>query len=301
MSKVSVVLYGSNGLLFKPLTEKFIENYKDVIELPIKVITRDATNKVSTDDIRYYQVDSTNSEDFRDVLTGADVLINIAGLGWDTPIQAAYDLKIPLKLYIGPQFGSELDKSDLAKEVPIFNCKFDHTIYWRKKGFKVIDFLNSLFIIDGSINTDDLVMFDYNKDDNSVNVFGDENLKNDYSYLADVGNGVGALIKKGHLEGFETLKDRIYISSVQLSQNDIFLNYEKRHGTKLNKRYVSKEQCLQEAIDRAKSNFSWHEIWYYIHVVCAQGAEKGAVFASSDKEYLNPNESLFKWTKYSSY
>lgn len=298
MSKLNIVLYGSSGVLFEPFTKRLIESFSDIVALPIRVITRDASKKISNDYVEFFEVDTEKSISFKTVLTDAAVLINIAGMGWDAPIKAAQDLKIPLKLYIGPNYGGELDKIDFVKIVPDLNGKFQHNQYWRTQGFKVIDLMTSIFVIEGGFNTDDLVMFNHDKDQNTVERFGDKDTLFDISYIQDVAWVVGSIIRKGAEIDFNILPNRILVSSDKISQEDVFKRYENSHGIQLKRITTSKEQSMNEAIERAKAGFSWFDIWYYVHVFIGQGKNGGLYFEHTDNEYINPKEVYFKWTKY---
>ncbi|GMM31655.1 hypothetical protein DAMA08_044000 [Martiniozyma asiatica (nom. inval.)] len=254
--------------------------------------------KISNDYVEFFEVDTEKSISFKTVLTDAAVLINIAGMGWDAPIKAAQDLKIPLKLYIGPNYGGELDKIDFVKIVPDLDGKFQHNQYWRTQGFKVIDLMTSIFVIEGGFNTDDLVMFNHDKDQNTVERFGDKDTLFDISYIQDVAWVVGSIIRKGAEIDFNTLPNRILVSSDKISQEDVFKRYENSHGIQLKRITTSKEQSMNEAIERAKAGFSWFDIWYYVHVFIGQGKNGGLYFEHTDNEYINPKEVYFKWTKY---
>lgn len=294
MSKVNVVIYGTNGLLFKPVTDALINKFSEVVNFPIRALTRDASKKTSDDKIKYYTTNVDDLETFKEPFENADVYINLtAFVNWEAPLEAVQKYNVPLKLYIGPQFGSELDRTIYSNTG--ITAKFDHTNSWRAKGhFKVVDLVTSLFVTD-FVNS--LGLFDFNKETNELTVYGEETDKFDVSFLPDVGNAVAALVKKGAEEGFTTLKERIRISSSKISYNDIIAKYEKNNNVKVVVKREPREKLLNESLEKAKT-FSWNDFLYYLKAITAAGEDKGNSWSTNDDEYLNPNESLFKWTRY---
>lgn len=293
-AKLNIALYGTGGLLFEPIVQRLLESYKDIINLPLRGLTRDASKKVSTEEIKYFTCHSDDSSTFKQALEGVDVLINLAGSNWDPPISAVVEFSIDLKLYIGPQFGTELDKS-LFVDYGIAG-KFKHTNHWRTKGnFKVVDLVTSLFVDEW---IEDLVIFDYKKDTKDADIYGLEEDCIDITYFPDIAWSVGEIIKRGNSNGFATLMDKIRISSDQIQLKQLFDKFEKKNDVQVIKHIHNRNILINKALKMAQTNFSWDDIYFYLKAVVASGVDKGACFSETENEYINKEESVFKWTKF---
>lgn len=293
-AKLNIALYGTGGVLFEPITQRLLESYKGIINLPLRGLTRDASKKVSTYEIKYFTCESDDLTTFKSGLECVDVLINLAGSNWDPPIAAAVALNIDLKLYIGPQFGTELDKS-LFVDYGIA-IKFQHTNHWRTKGnYKTVDLVTSLFVDEW---IEDLIIFDYNRDLKEADIYGFEDDTIDISYFPDIAWAVGEIIKQGNNNGFKTLMDRIRISSDKIQLKQLFDKFEEKNNVKVIKHIHAREVLISSALELAKKNFTWNDIYFYLKAVVASGVDKGASFSVTENEYINPDEVIFKWTKF---
>lgn len=293
MGKLNIALYGTGGVLFEPITQRLLESYTDIINLPLRGLTRDQKKK-STTEIKYYGCRPDDLSSYREALEKVDILINLAGSNWDPPIEAAVKYNVDLKLYIGPQFGTELDKCVFANYG--IGIKFAHTNYWRKKGnYKVVDLVTSLFV-DAWI--EDLIIFDYNRENKTAQIYGDEKDCIDISYFPDIAWCVGEIIKRGNSNGFDSLLDKIRISSDKICLKQLFDKFEKINNVHVSKVFHPREELIDAALERARTKFSWDDIYFYLKAVVASGIDKGALFSETENEYLNSGEHVFKWTKF---
>ncbi|ODV85548.1 hypothetical protein CANARDRAFT_7655 [[Candida] arabinofermentans NRRL YB-2248] len=297
-SKPIIAVYGTNGFLGKPTIAALTSSsFVDKIQLPLRVLTRDPSKYTESKYIRYYKADATDVDSFEDAVTGIDVFVNLGPAHHlDTPLDALVKYAKGIKLYIPSQFGTELDKSDTLLD-GFLKVKADHSAKARAAGLKTVDVISSLFFAEGAFLTENLGVVELDKSTKSVTIRGDPTVKADISYLPDIGKAVASIATFGD---YSKLPDKIRISSDRVSQEEIVKQYEVKHQVTLKRNYVSYEDTLADSKARWAKGFDFKDFFFYLQFLFASGTDKGLSFSKNENELVNPKESLWTWTKFTS-
>ncbi|GMG19980.1 unnamed protein product [Ambrosiozyma monospora] len=298
MPKPVIAVFGTHGALGKPTLDALISStFSFKVSLPIRAITRDPSQYTSNDQVKYYKADAADIDSFKDALTGVNVLINLGGTAdpqhFDAPLDGLLKFaKSTVKLYIPSQFGTELDVVDLPG---FLDVKTKHSDKARAAGLKTVDVITSLFFSPGSFLYERVLGLDSST--NTAVVRGDKDTKFDVSYLGDIGKALAAIVTFGNLG---ELPDKIRISSDRITNDQALNNYEKIHGVKITREYVSKADTYKKAHELYDAGFSFKDFSFYLQYFVSEGDDKGVAFSNNEDELVNPGESLFKWTKFGS-
>ncbi|ODV61614.1 uncharacterized protein ASCRUDRAFT_75604 [Ascoidea rubescens DSM 1968] len=290
-----IAVFGTNGLLGKPVLEALTSStFSKYFSFPIIAITRDKSRFTSTNLIEFREANLDQSNDsFTQALKDVDVLINVASLDIQlNTLLGAIVKSSSVKLYIPTQFGMELTK--IQDYLPIIDIKIKHSEKARKLGIKTVDISTGLFAVPGSFLYEWLGAVGYSRDDNVATIIGDPDLKFAISKLEDIGKSVASIVSKDP----NTLPDSVRIYSDLVSQEQVLERYERSHNIKINRQYITKQQGLEKAQDTLKNGFNIKDFFFYLQVVASQGIDKGSSFSSDERDFVNPNESLFDWGKF---
>ncbi|CAD1812073.1 unnamed protein product [Candida parapsilosis] len=295
-SKASIAILGLNGKLGKHVINAINSGIFDSkIQFPVKAITR-KEGHTSTDKIEYIVSPETSVEDTHliDSLKGIDVFIDLTGASPEASEKVKQIVtKIKPQLFIPSQFGSDVEQ--VQKYAPGFLAKktqLSQSI--RQLGIKVVDIYTSFFAIPGSVLYDMVTPVGIFED--GIHLIGDIDQKFSISKLEDIGRVVLSVATH---KLYKDLPDTIHVASDTVTVKDVIDQYEKSKGTKLN--IVSKksaEEGKKEFLDKYNAGFDFNDFVFYLQTIIAQGVDKGVYFGKLDNELVNPNESLWKWSKY---
>ncbi|GMM33620.1 hypothetical protein DASC09_009450 [Saccharomycopsis crataegensis] len=300
MSKPVIAIIGINGNLGSPVIKQLTSpQFKDNFSLPIKAITRDASKKLTDELIEYIEINELNVEKYVQALTGVDVVISLVGPRQilDTLAEA---LKIAKpKLYIPSQFGTLI--ADGEKVISgVVGYKDKHSQRVRDEaGVKTVDISTSLFCVPGSFLYELVGCAGYDRDTNQITYIGDENTKFGTSSLIDIAKVIAILVSKSN---YQDIPNNVNIYSDITSQREIVDHYVGTHPDIQPVKQLPNIP-LDEAIVQVKkalaNGFSMKPFMKYLQVLSAAGEGKGLAFIDNNhREYVNPGESIFTWTKY---
>lgn len=292
---VKVAIYGIHGLLgSRTIKSVLSEPFASKITFPVKVVTSDTSKKPIEDDRLEYV--SYKDVPFKEAFAGVDVVVNLSNPAF-APVQDVLEAVIAnkVKLYIPSQFGTDLEA--LEDNFPGFlRSKLDHSAAARNAGIKTVDIYTGLFIDeDQKFMGKELSILDLNAETNTVELIGDKNTKFNPSFLQDIGKSIAALVI---FEDFSKIPNTIRIFSDKVTAGDLLAHYEKVHSVKLNVKKIPTTDVIAAA-KKCFVNFTFADFRLYLQSFVAMGEGKGIVFENNNsREFVNPNESLFKWTKY---
>lgn len=292
---VKVAIYAIHGLLGPKTIEAVLsEPFASKITFPVKLVTSDVSKKPIEDDRLEYI--SYKDVPFKEAFAGVDVVVNLSNPAF-APVGDVLAAVIAnnVKLYIPSQFGSDLENLD-ANFPGFLKMKTDHSAAARAAGIKTVDIYNGLFI-DGEqkFMGKELSVLDFDTETNTVELIGDENTKINPSFLQDIGKTIAALATYGD---YTKIPDSIRIFSDYVTLGDLVAHYEKVHNVKLNVKKIPSADVVAAA-KKAFTNFTFADFRLYLQSFVALGEGKGMICENdNNKEFVNPNESLFKWTKY---
>jgi nucleoside-diphosphate-sugar epimerase len=295
MSKTSIAVFGLTGALGKPVLEALgSSQFADKIQFPVKAISR--SDHASTDTIQYIKADLSETEKIASELSGTDVIIELTAPTSD--IFASIEeivAQVKPKLFIPSQFG--VDINAVEKYAPGFlGQKQAHSANVRKLGVKVVDIVTGFFAVPGTFLYEWVAHVGVNSQESTLEVRGDINQNISYSSLSDIANAVVATAT--HSNPSE-LPDLIKFQSGQITVKEITNSFEKKHNVKLTTtREISKDQALSEFQELLAKGFNPNDFFSYLHYIVSQGDDNGVSFTSTDNELLNPNESVWKYSKY---
>lgn len=293
MSKPTITVFGTNGFLGKPILAALeSETFVSKIQLPIRAITRDPSKYEDTEVVKYYKGDISDVESFKEALTGTDVFINVGPFNehFDNPLLAAKKYA-DLKLYIPSQFGTDFDNADFD----IIPAKAEHSKKAREAGIKTVDIYSSLFAVPGVFLYEVLGAVGYDAETKVATIRGDPDFKFDISFLPDIGNAVAAIAT---YKDYQSLPDKFRISSDKVSQEQVLKHYEETHDVKIERKYITKEETFREGAEKLAKGFSFADFFFYLQSFLSQGTDKGLSFSKNDNDLINPDESVFKYTKF---
>ncbi|KAH3680398.1 hypothetical protein WICMUC_000329 [Wickerhamomyces mucosus] len=295
----SVAVIGLNGRLGKPIIESLLsEPFISKINTPIKLLTTNSDKQVVSNDKLQYINYKTLDGGLKTALKDVDVVINLGNIP-KSPIQDILDAIIAnnVKLYIPSQFGTDLQATEV--DFPGFlNVKTQHSKAARDAGIKTVDVITGLFIEDDQTYSGrPFGVFNFNEEKKEIEIIGDEDesIQLNPSFFRDIGNSVAAIVTSSD---YSKIPNRVRIFSDKVTLGDYIKRYENQTGIKLNRTYKKVDEIVQEAKLKYQ-NFSFADFGFYLKTFAAQGENKGLTFEKeNEKEIINPNESLFKWTKY---
>lgn len=230
-----------------------------------------------------------------DALKGFDVVISLVNVpaGPNNEILASVIANQP-KLYIPSQFGCDVEATQ-ADFPGFLSIKSDHSNAARAAGIKTVD-IASTFFYDGETFIGIPVPF-YPIKDNSIEIIGEENAEVQFSNFKDIGQVVAIA---STYPDYSKLPDKLRIYSDSTTVGALIEKYEKKNGVKLSvshKDFASTFSTLKE--NHAKNGVDWTQFVTYLNLIQISGDGKGAIFTSeNEREFINPNESLFKWSKF---
>lgn len=288
----TVAVYGLNGLLgIHVINALLSEPFVSKIKTPIKLITHSAKRIVESDKVEYVDI---NQVGLKKAFEGVDAVVNLAnfphGANQDV-IDAVVEDNV--KLYIPSQFGTDIVAAQ--KTFPGFlQPKVDHSNAARAAGVKTVDIITSLFVApDQLFMGHPLSILNFDSEKNEVEIVGDESTPINPSFLNDIGKVVAALVTK---DDYSSIPDTVRVYSGKVTLGDLVEHYNKTHNTSLNKKYVKPETVIEQA---KNTPFSFEHFVLYLRAILAGGEGNGNIFETeNDREFVNPDESLFKWTKY---
>lgn len=295
MSKVSVAILGINGTVGEPLIESIqSETFASKFQFPILAVTRDPSKYTSTDKIKYIEGDYVNHAALAEKLNGIDVIVELLHpdpvlFGKIEKLVAA----VKPKLFIPSHYGMDLPK--VNKIFPNFlGLKTAHSANVRALGIKVVDVYTSFFSERGWL--EDIVrQVGIDTESKSVTYFSSPDAPFSYTAITDVGRTVAAVISLPISE----LPDELRVESGKLTPAEVVKRYEETHNVKLEvKGTVPRDEVIKKAKEEWAKGFDESKFFYYLQVVASLGEGYGANFPETDRELINPGESLWTWTKY---
>jgi hypothetical protein len=291
----TVAVYGLNGVLGIHIINALLsEPFISKIKIPIRLITSSDKRIVDSDKVEYVKV--SDSADLKKAFEGIDVVINSNNF----PNSVAPELIDALvankvKLYIPSQFGTDLTTA--GKDFPGFlDFKDSHSKAARDAGIKTVDIYTGLFHpADEKFFGSKFQVLNFDPDKKEVDIIGGESTLINPSFLPDVGKVVAALVTK---DDHASIPDSIRTYSDRVTLGDLVAHYERVNSTTLTKKYIDPQELIAEAKKKFE-NFSFDDFLLYLQAFIAGGEGKGIIFEqNNDREFINPGESLFKWTKY---
>lgn len=291
------MIFGATGALGAPTIEAFNSVlFKDKINAPVRVFSRKVDESKNTDAVKYVAGDIlADSEGVIAAISGADVIISLlAGTPELTLAIEKVVLEVKPKLYIPSQFGADLSR--VENIFPgIMATKSEHCDRLRKQGVNVVEIYTSYFVggpwlyeINGHVGIDTT-----NK---SVTYLGSADQDFSYTHLSDVGRAIAVVATSDPAQFPAVLK----IQSGKSTPAEITKLWETRHNTKLEvKGVIPRDQVLTEAKEDWRTNgFDFKKFFYYLNVLLAAGKEGGLLFLEDNNELINPDETLWKWSKF---
>lgn len=299
MPKPVIAIVGINGFLGAPVLKQLISSkFESNFSLPIKVITRDASKNMNTESVKYVEVNELDAGKYAEAFKGVDVIINLTGSPdvLDT-LAKALQIAKP-KLYIPSQFGTLVEAGD--KVIPgVLDYKTKHSEAVRRAGIKTVDISTSLFFVPDAFLYEFIGNAGYDTETNDVTYYGDENTRFGVSSLIDIAKVVAILVSK---ENYEDIPNNINIYSDITTQKEIVEVFERKHPHLAPiKRLpnIPLDVAIEEVKKEFSAGFSMEAFMKYLQVLSASGEGKGlAFFENNHREYVNPNESVFAWTRY---
>ncbi|CCG25257.1 hypothetical protein CORT_0H01440 [Candida orthopsilosis Co 90-125] len=296
MSKASIAIIGLNGFLGKHALNAINSGIFDSkIQFPIKAISR-KEGSTSTDKIQYIVSPETSAEDAHliESIKGVDAIIDLTGASPEASAKVQKLVaKVKPQLFIPSQFGTDIHQAD-AYAPGFLVSKTQTSEAIRQLGIKVVDIYTSIFAIPGLFLYEMVSPVGIHED--GIHLIGDINQKFNVSKLEDVGNVVLAVATH---KPYADLPDTIHVASDTITVKDVISKFESAKGIKLD--LVSEktaEQGKQEFLAKLNAGFNLSDFVFYLQVIIAQGLDKGLYFSQLDNELVNPNESLWKWSKY---
>ncbi|GEQ72349.1 hypothetical protein JCM33374_g6036 [Metschnikowia sp. JCM 33374] len=248
MSKPTVAVFGLNGNLGASTLAAFESStFSDKFQLPILAVTRDASNKTSTDVVKYVQGDIQNGQDaLIKELANVDVAISLLGATPDVLGHIEGVLKgIKPKVYIPSQFGIDIPAG--SKILPgLLTFKSTHSENVRALGIKVVDISTSLFA--GGIWLHQVVgHVGIDSESKSVTYLGSPDTKFSFTTIDDIGKVVVSVASKAFAAPVD-FPDTLRVQSGVLTPEEVVKAYEKDNNTKLEvKEIIPKEKVLEES------------------------------------------------------
>ncbi|ODQ78865.1 hypothetical protein BABINDRAFT_162537 [Babjeviella inositovora NRRL Y-12698] len=291
--KPTVAVLGSNGVLGKPVIEALSsEPFSSKFQLPIRVITRSKGDRHDSEEVKYYTASLDDTASFKDAPHGADVLISLVGNGADpADILDVLATAPSLKVYLPSQFGTDLENTQY---LPVLAGKTNHTKQARTQNpnVMVVDVITSLFAQEDLFVYERPQISGANLENKTATFRGDPAFKFNVSKFPDIGKSVAVIASTP----VEKLKDTIRIYSDSVSQEEVVSQWEKAHGTKLERSSISAEETLKEAKDKLTGGFKGSDFVFYLQTFISQGEGRGLAYHNiHDREFVNPGESLWKW------
>lgn len=290
----TVAIVGTHGWLAKPIVNALLsEKYIPKIQTPIRLVSTNTNDKIiDSDKVEYF---NSKESPLIEAFKGFDVvinLVNIPGGPLDEILEAVIANKT--KLYIPSQFGCDLDAVKI--DFPGFiGVKIEHSDAARAAGIKTVD-IATTFFYDG----DNFIGFPipyYQVEGNTVEIVGDENIQVQFSYYQDIGEVVAICATASD---FSKLPNKCRIYSDTTTVGKLVEKYEKKHNVKLKRAYKDFDAYYNAIKEKhAVNGTDWNDFLTYLTAIQGAGDGKGAVFTSAnEREVVNPNESLFKWTRF---
>lgn len=282
----SVAVFGASSSVFPTVFEAIRSpTFKDNFSFPIRAITRSKKNKCNTPEIEYFEAD--NEEELKMAFSGYDIIISLAGPNSDYEKLARAVVSSKPALYIPSQFGVDWD----VLPFNVLPYKGKHTDYVRAKGIKVVDICTSHFLQKGMWNDVPSYALSLNFEGKEAIIRGDSNVKWAFTTYENVGQSIAAVISKDP----STLPNKIRVWSDKITQEDLL---DKMMGKDYPRKYVSYEASLEECKSQMeKFGIRAEDFLLYTQTISASGFLD---FDWDSKQFINPNESLFKWTKFQS-
>lgn len=245
--KPTIAVLGSNGTIgVHVLNALLSEQFSDLYTLPIRVVTRDSAKTkslipaISDANTKFFNSDVTSASSLAEVFSGADVIINLLGIGisHDAVVEAAAAAKP--KIYIPSEFGSSIKDSGDYKN--LFSVKTKTVEDARAKGLKTVVISNNAFaewllVVPplGGINYPEKGKFQY---------YGELDTPIGATSLVDVGKAVASVASKDP----SIVPDNIKIAGEKIDVGTLKKVYEKYTGTELE----TIKLPLEEITTRAK-------------------------------------------------
>lgn len=293
----TVAVYGINGLLGKPVVDALLrEPFVSKIKSPIRLLTSSDKRAIQSPKVEYINVKEAG---YDKPLDDVDVVINLGAVPGEPKDDAFLQSIIAhkVKLYIPSQFGTDIEAANEVFENFLLP-KSLHSKAAREGGIKTVDIYTGIFIQeDGFLPFAPLYLFGTDVEKTKkVTLRGDENTLLNPSFFKDIGNSVAALVTK---ENYASIPDIVRIYSDKVYITDLFKHYEKVNNVKLDIDYVSVADTVKEAKERYSKGFKFEDFFFFLSTLASLGENKGLIFEKkNERELVNPNESLFKWTKY---
>lgn len=247
MSKPSVVVVGANGVLGPHVLKALVsENFKSLYQLPIRVVTRDASKSsaISGDDFKYYTADLLSGEGLEEAFKDVDVVINLLGTKIPHTKVADAAAAAKAKLYFPSEYGTDIENSGEYKN--LFKIKIDALAYARSLGLKAVaincgafaEFILTVPPFFG-INFPEPGKFTY---------YGDLSTKLSITSLVDVGKVIASVAAKDP----STIPDKVVFSGQNATIEQIKEAYEKAAGTTLEPIQLPLSEVTGPALEVAK-------------------------------------------------
>lgn len=299
MSKPLVAIFGLNGALGATTIAAFQNpTFSNNFQLPILAITRDPSNKVSTDVVKYVQGDIQDGKaNLIKELANVDVAISLLP---HTPevlgsIEQILESVKP-SVYIPSQFGTDISASDTIFP-GLAASKSNHSKKVRTFGIKVVDIYTSFFVggiwmyqVIGHIGAD--------VKSKTVTYLGSPDSKFSYTSIDDIGRVVASVSSKA-FSAPKDFPDSVKVQSGFLTPAEVVHRYESTNNVKFEvKEIVPREQVFEEAKAIWAKGYDRTKFLYYINALLSQGVGAGVLFGENDDEIVNPGESLWKWVKF---
>lgn len=295
MSKVSVAIFGISGTLGDALLEALQSSiFSDKVQYPVKAISR--KERVSTDMVQFVSTDLNEIDKLATQLKGVDVFIELLGPSPDTFGNVEKIIaQVKPNIFIPSQFG--LDLGAVQKWLPGFLLmKTDHSENVRKMGVKVVEVVTGLFATPGTFLYEWVGAAGIDPEKKTIEQRGDITSRFAFCKVEDIARSIVSAVTKDRL----ALPDKLFIQSGEITFKDVIDRYEKVHDVKL---LTISTESKEEAVATLKGlwnseGFVYDRFFYYLQVVVAAGLNEGARFSLNHDELVNPNESLWKWSKY---
>ncbi|EGW29892.1 CIP1 protein [Spathaspora passalidarum NRRL Y-27907] len=291
---VSIAVFGLHGSLGQPTIDAINSGkFDNKLKFPVKAITR--KDKTSTDRIEYIktEINPDTVDSIAAKLPGVDVIIELLACTPDLfACTEQIVAKVKPKLFIPSQFGS--DYTVCNEFVPgMFYNKISHSENVRKMGVKAVDIITTFFAQPGLYMYEVVGHLGIDPKTKSYFQIGDLNTKVPFTRVEDIGYVVLAV----STTPIDTLPDEIKVKSGSISYADAIDKYEQTHDVKLEKSSeITTDEARKQLNEKLKQTggFNWNDFLWYLHVIGAHGID----YDEKDNELINPNQSVWEWTKY---
>lgn len=290
----SIAIIGTSGNLGSfVLNELQDPKYEGKVQYPVKAISSQDKSSESTEKIKYIQakVADTNSG-LASELKGTDVIISLT-----PPLPEVLNglealvKEVKPKLYIPSEFGCENDVVESEVMFPGNAVKVAHNDKV-KEYTKVVPIYTALFRIPPVFLYGLVAHVGVDKDNKTVTYIENEDVEFPFSTGPDIAKVIVTIATTDPAKVLP--KYRVYSGFKKVKE--IVAEAQKETGSSFKSEIISLDDAKQAYLKTVEAGTP--NIVPFLFYVTFAGPGKGMVFAEDEREAINPNESLWKWSSW---